>query len=299
MKAIIQTRPGPPEVLQLREEKKPIPGDNEVLIKVHATTVTQADVVLRQMPRIVLLLMRLLMGMRRKRIPGSEFAGEVESVGKDVTRFKPGEAVFGSTGMSSVGSYAEFICLSADASLTRKPERLSFNEAAALPVGGITALHFLQQAEIQSGQKVLINGASGSVGTYAVQIAKHFGAEVSGVCSTSNLEMVRSLGADAVIDYKKEGFTRGATKYAIIFDAVGKSSEKECAAVLQLGGVFLSVQKGLARESLEGLETLVELVEAGSVRPVIDRTYPLEQIVEAHHYVEKGHKSGNVAINVV
>lgn len=298
MKAIIQTRPGPPEVLQLREEKKPIPGDNEVLIKVHATTVTQGDVVLRSMPRIVLLIMRLLMGMQHKRIPGTEFAGVVEASGKDVTRFKTREAVFGTTGMSSAGSYAEYICLSEDASLARKPEGLSFEEAAALPVGGYTALYFLRQAEFQSGLDVLVYGASGSVGTYAVQIAKHLGAVVTGVCSTNNLDLVRSLGADVVLDYTQEDFSLGQDKFAVIFDAVGKISEKECAAALNTDGVFLSVQKGLARENLEGLETLVELVEAGSLRPVIDRTYPLEQIVEAHHYVEEGHKSGNVVISV-
>jgi NADPH:quinone reductase-like Zn-dependent oxidoreductase len=250
------------------------------------------------MPRIVLLVMRILMGMRRKKILGSEFAGVVEAVGKDVTRFKPGEAVFGTTGMSSAGSYAEYICLSDDASLTRKPERLSFGEAAALPVGGYTALYFLRQAEIQTGQEVLVYGASGSVGTSAVQIAKHLGAQVSGVCSTSNLELVRSLGAQEVIDYTQEDFSLGQVKYAVIFDAVGKILEKECAAALQPGGVFLSVQKGLARENLEGLNTLVEMVEVGSLSPVIDRSYPLEQIVEAHRYVEGGHKSGNVVISV-
>jgi NADPH:quinone reductase-like Zn-dependent oxidoreductase len=298
MKAIIQTRSGPPEVLQLTELPKPTPGANEVLIKTHAATVTRGDVVLRKMPGLVLLLMRLLMGMKRKKIPGSELAGEVEAVGKDVTRFQPGEAVFGTTGMSSVGSYAEYVSMLEDASISRMPDRLSFEQAAALPVGGFTALYFLRQAEIQSGQKVLINGASGSVGTYAVQIAKHFGAEVTGVCSTSNLEMVRSLGADAVIDYTQEDFTLGGERYAVIFDAVGKTTLKDCEPVLEADGVFVSVQKGLARETTEGLNQLAQWAEEGKIRPVIDRKYPLEQIVEAHRYVESGHKSGNVVISV-
>lgn len=298
MKAVIQTRPGPPDVLQLTVLPKPAPGDDEVLIKVHAATVTSGDLVLRKMPGIMLLLMQLLMGMRRKNIPGSEFAGEVESVGKDVKRFKPGEAVFGTTGKSTAGSYAEYVCLTEASSLMRKPDGLSFAEAAALPVGGYTALYFLQQAEIQPGLNVLIYGASGSVGTYAVQIAKHLGAVVTGVCSTKNLDLVRSLGADAVLDYTQEDFALGQERYAVIFDAVGKTSLRECEAALEAGGVFLSVRKGLARVNFEGLRKLVELVEGGSVRPVIDRAYPLEQIVAAHRYVEGGHKSGNVVISV-
>lgn len=298
MKAIIRTRPGPPEVLQLREVARPVPGDNDVLIKVHAATVTQGDVVLRTMPGAMLLMMRLFMGMRRKEIPGSEFAGEVEAVGTAVRRFRPGDLVFGATGTTSAGAYAEYTCLPEAAALAIMPANLSFAEAAAVPVGGSTALHFLRQAHIQPGQKVLIYGASGSVGTYAVQLARHDGAEVTGVCSTANVELVRSLGASRVIDYTQEDFAAGPERYDVIFDAVGKASPEECRQVLAPEGVILTVRKGLAKASPEALNTLKELVEAGAVRPVMDRCYPLAQAAEAHRYVETGRKRGNVGLTV-
>lgn len=298
MKAIIRTRAGPPEVLQLREVERPKPEENEVLIKVYAATVTRGDTVLRGMPWIVLLALRLFMGMRRKIIPGSELAGEIEAVGKGVNRFRPADLVFGSTGLTSAGAYAEYTCLPEDAVLARKPANLSYEEAAAVPVGGTTALYYLRKAEITPDQKVMVYGASGSVGTYAVQLAKHFGAEVTGVCSTSNLALVRSLGADHVIDYTQGAFLQGGEDFDVIFDAVGKISLETCKAALAPQGTFLTVQKGLARGNLEDLNTLKELVETEAIRPVIDRRYPLEQAAEAHRYVETGRKAGNVVLMV-
>jgi NADPH:quinone reductase-like Zn-dependent oxidoreductase len=299
MKAIIRTRSGPPEVLQLQERDKPVPKSNEVLIRVHAATVTRGDVVLRTMPDVMSLVMRLFMGMRSKAIPGSELAGEVEAVGGAVSRFRPGDPVFGATGKSAAGSYAEYTCLHEDAALAIKPANLSYAGAAAIPIGGFTALHYLRQAGIQPGQKVLIYGASGSVGTYAVQLARHYGADVTGVCSAANAELVRSLGAGHVIDYKTENYAAGGEIYDTIFDAVGKTSHEAARKVLAPDGSFLTVGKGLARGSLEDLSTLKELVEAGAVRPVIDRCYPLAQAAEAHRYVETGRKKGNVVLTVI
>lgn len=298
MKAIVKTKSGPPEVLQLQEVEKPTPKPDEVLIKIHAATVTRGDVVLRSMPGLMWIAMRLFMGMQRKRIPGSELAGEIEAVGEAVSQFSPGDPVFGTTGTSSAGSYAEFACLPEESALAIKPANLTFEEAAAVPVGGYTALYYLRPAEIQPGQKVSIYGATGSVGTYAVQLAKHYGAEVMGVCSTSNLELVRSLGADRVIDYTAEDFSKSGETYDLIFDAVGKISRSDCEDVLAPNGTFLTVRKGLAKGSPEDLNTLKELVEAGALRPVIDRRYPLEQAAEAHRYVEMGHKVGNVVLTV-
>lgn len=298
MRAIIRTRSGPPEVLQLQEVEKPTPRADEVLIRIHAATVTRGDVIVRRLPGLMLLAMRLFMGMRRKRIPGSELAGEVETVGDKVGRFSPGDPIFGSTGLTSVGSYAEYASLPEDAALAIKPDNLSYEEAAVIPVGGTTALHYLRQAGIRPGQKVLIYGASGSVGTYAVQLAKHYGAVATGVCSTKNVELVRSLGAEQVIDYTSEDFTERGETYDLIFDAVGKISRSDCEGVLAADGSFLTVRKGLARGTVEDLVTLKALVEAGELRPVIDRRYPLEQAAEAHRYVEKGHKVGNVVLAV-
>jgi NADPH:quinone reductase-like Zn-dependent oxidoreductase len=298
MKAIVKTRPGPPEVLQLWEVEKPTPKPDEVLIKVHAATVTQGDVTTRRLPGVMLLVMRLLMGMHHKRIPGTELAGEIEAIGEGVTRFRPGEAVFGSTGLTSAGSYAEYVCLPETATLVRKPPNLSYEEAAAVPVGGTTALYFLRQGQIQPGQKVLIHGASGSVGTFGVQLAKHYGADVTGVCSTRNVDMVRSLGAAHVIDYTQGDFVAGGENYDVIFDAAGKTTLEACQKALAPDGSFVSVQKGLARGSVEELEVLRELAEAGELRPVIDRAYPLEKAAEAHRYVEEGHKAGNVVLRV-
>lgn len=298
MKAIVKTRSGPPEVLQLQEVEKPVPQPGEALIRIHAATVTRGDVVLRRLPGVMLLAMRLFMGMRRKKIPGTELAGEVEAVGQAVSRFSPGDPVFGTTGTTASGSYAEYACLPAEAPLAIKPDNLTFEQAAAVPVGGYTALHYLRPAGIRPRQKVMVYGASGSVGTYAVQLAKHYGAEVTGVCSTRNLEMVRSLGADRVIDYTREDFVVGGENYTLIFDAVGKTSPEDCRKALAPDGTFLTVRKGLAKGSPEDLNILKELVEAGALRPVIDRTYPLEQAAEAHRYVEAGHKVGNVVLRV-
>jgi NADPH:quinone reductase-like Zn-dependent oxidoreductase len=298
MKAIVKTRSGPPEVLQLREVQKPSPRPDEVLIRVHAATVTQGDVTTRRLPGVMVLVMRLLMGMHQKKIPGTEVAGEIEAVGDTVSRFSPGDRVFGSTGLTSAGSYAEYVCLPETATLVGMPANLSYEQAAAIPVGGTTALYFLRQGKIQPGQKVLIHGASGSVGSFAVQLARHFGAEVTGVCSKRNIEMVRSLGAARVIDYTEGDFVVGGENYNVIFDAAGKTSLDACRKALAPDGTFVSVQKGLARGTVEELNVLSELAEAGELRPVIDRRYPLEQAAEAHRYVEGGHKAGNVVITV-
>jgi NADPH:quinone reductase-like Zn-dependent oxidoreductase len=298
MKAIVRTRSGPPEVLQLREVSKPAPEPDEVLIRIRAATVIRGDVVMRRMPGIMLLALRLFLGMRQKKIPGTELAGEIEAVGEAVTRFKPGDPVFGTTGRSGAGSYAEYVSLTEGTALAIKPANLTFDEAAALPVGGYTVLYYLRPAGIRPGQKVLVYGASGSVGTYAVQLARHYGAEVTGVCSTRNLELVRSLGAGEVIDYTQEDFAARGDRYDVIFDAVGKTSLEVSRKALAPGGSYLTVQKGLARGSLEDLNTLKELAEAGELRPVIDRRYPLEQAAEAHWYVESGRKAGNVVLVV-
>jgi NADPH:quinone reductase-like Zn-dependent oxidoreductase len=297
MKAIVATKSGPPDVLELREVEKPTPGAGEALIRVRAATVTVGDVVLRKLPRLAYLPMRLT-GVRRKEIPGHEFAGDVEAVGEGVTRFQVGDRVFGTTTGLSVGANAEYVCLPAGGVLAAIPDGVSYEGAAAVTVGGMTALHFLRQGAIQAGQKALIYGASGSVGSFAVQLARHFGAEVTGVCSTANVEMVKSLGADRVIDYKKEDFTAGGAQYDLIFDAVGKISQSDCAAVLTSNGAFVTVAKGVTSGSAEKLAFLGGLIAAGELTPVIDRRYPLDQVAEAHRYVETGRKKGNVVIDV-
>jgi NADPH:quinone reductase-like Zn-dependent oxidoreductase len=304
MKAVVYTQYGSPDVLHLQEVPKPIPKDNEILVRVHATTVTVGDVRMRKfdVPRGQWLPARLYLGVLKPRrtILGMELAGEVEATGRQVTRFKPGDAVFASTFGVNFGGYAEYKCLPENGILALKPANLTCEEAAAVPGGGMTALRCLRKGTIQPSQRVLIYGASGAVGTNAVQLAKSFGAAVTGVCSTANLDMVQSLGAESVIDYTREDFTQRGETYDVIFDAVGKLPPDHARQALRKGGTYLNVHTASGSgEKLEEMLFLKQVIEAGELRPVIDRCYPLEQVAEAHRYVETGHKKGNVAITVI
>ena len=322
MKAIVYERYGPPEVLQLKEVEKPTPKDNEVLIKTHATTVTSGDWRVRSLnvPVGFGLISRLVFGISRPRQPilGTELAGEIESVGKDVNKFKVGDQVFAFSG-ASMGCHAEYKCMPEDGAVALKPPNLTYDEAAAISFGGTTALDFLRRGKLQRGERVLVNGASGGVGTAAVQLARHFGADVTGVCSTANVELVRSLGATHVVDYTKEDFTRNGETYDVIVDTAGTAPFSRSKASLKEGGRLLMVLGGLpdmlqipwvsmtsnkkviagpAAERADDLRFLAELAQAGELKPVIDRRYPFEQIAEAHSYVDTGHKKGNVIITL-
>ncbi|NOZ55046.1 MAG: NAD(P)-dependent alcohol dehydrogenase [Gammaproteobacteria bacterium] len=309
MKAVICTKYGSPDVFQIQEIEKPIPKNNEVLIKIYATTVHIGDTKIRSfkpgmgffLDLLVKPMMRIMIGFRgpRKKILGMELAGEIETVGKNVTLFKQGDKVFASTELR-FGTYAQYICLPENSLIAPLPTNATYEEVAPVSNGALTALLILKKATIQKGQKVLVYGASGSVGTFAVQLAKYFETHVTGVCSTTNLEMVKSLGADKAIDYTQEDFTKNHETYDIVFDAVGKLSASECKQSLKKKGVYLNVLTSSSGLKLkpEDLLFLKELMEAKKLRAVIDKTYTLDQIVEAHSYVDKGHKKGNVVIVV-
>jgi NADPH:quinone reductase-like Zn-dependent oxidoreductase len=324
MKAIVHTKYGPPDELQLKEVEKPVPLDNEVLIKIHATTVTTTDCNARNftfVPKSFMFFARIMFGFKKPKINilGIDLAGEIEAVGKNVRLFKVGDQVFGSPG-TKFGGHAEYCCVPEDGALAIKPADMPWEEAAAISLAGNTALFFIRDlAKIQTGQKILIHGASGAIGTYAVQLARFYGAGVTGVCSATNEEMVRSLGADRVIDYNKEDFSKGDERYDFVFNVVGKTTFSQCKGILKPKGIYLEnmlelkdilkmiwtsiiggkkIKGGMSTERAENLNFFTELIESGKLKPVIDRIYPLEKTSEAFQYVEQGHKKGNVVIRV-
>ena len=305
MKAIVATKYGGPEVLQLKEVQKPTPKDNEILINVHATTVTAGDFRMRSftVPPLFWLPARITLGLTKPKNPiyGMELAGEVEAIGKEVTKFKPGDPVFASTLTENFGAYAEYKCFPEGGMVAIKPANMTYEEAAAVPIGATTALRLLRKGNTLTsmrGQKILIYGASGSVGTYAIQLGKYFGAQVTGVCSTANLDMVKSLGADHVIDYTKEEVSSRAERYDYIFDTVGKFPKSKASNLLAPNGTYVTIARLSTKESIDNLIFIKELVEKGEINAVIDRCYPLELMAEAHRYVDAGHKKGNVVICV-
>ncbi|PFN62787.1 NAD(P)-dependent alcohol dehydrogenase [Bacillus cereus] len=299
MKAIICTKYGPPNVLQLQNVETPKPKKNEVLVKIHATSVSTGDCRIRgfNSPLLFWIPMRIILGFRKPRKPilGVELSGEIEDIGTDVTQFKKGDQVFALTELN-LGGYAEYTCVHESGLIALKPTNVTYEEAAVIPFGGTSALHFLRKGQIKKGQRVLIYGASGSVGTAAIQLAKYFGATVTAICSSSNFDLVTTLGADNVIDYMKEDFTKRGEHYDIIFDAVGKYKKSLCTDALMPNGKYVSVNGMMAKVSKEDMNLLKQLAETEKLKPVIDRTYRLEEIAEAHIYVEKGHKKGNVSI---
>ncbi len=320
MKAMVANQYGSPEVLQIQEVAKPSSKDHEILVRVRASTVNAGDSRMRSftVPAMLWLPSRIFLGVRGPKQPifGMELAGEVEEIGRSVTRFKIGDKVFASTLAENFGAHAEYKCLPEDAAVAAISGSATYEQAATLPICANTALHFLKQANIQPGQRVLINGASGSVGTFAVQLARYFGAEVTAVCSTRNVELVKSLGAGRVIDYTQADFTQDGVQYDVVFDAVGKTTLAQCARSLKKDGYYLHtalvlpdlkswwhakttgkrIVRGTATPTPESLAFLIELVAAGRLRPVLDRCYPLAQLVDAHRYVDTGHKKGNVVV---
>lgn len=317
MKAIVTTKYGAPQVLQMKEVEKPVPGEHDVLIKIHASSVTSGDARLRRADPFVI---KLIFGFSkpRKPIPGIVVAGEIETVGNSVSRFKTGDQVFGSTGMA-FGAHAEYVAIPEDAVLARKAENISYEEAAAIPFGGTAAMHFLRLANIRAGQKVLVYGASGALGTLGIQLAKNFGAEVTAVCSAANFELVKSLGADKVIDYTKEDFTKNREYFDVVFDTLGKISLGKTLKSVKKGGQVLlasgglgtmitgmfrsafgkkKIVSGVIKETSADMNYFRQLIEEGKLKAVIDRIYTLKQISDAHAYVDKGHKKGNVIITI-